>query len=75
MLFWSYAGLAFIFVCSLSIPLYLQHVSVGDMTTGQAISENYVQWHLEKEIKQIKAETRKRKGKKKRNSLSTEEEL
>ncbi|ULU13695.1 hypothetical protein L3Y34_016285 [Caenorhabditis briggsae] len=76
-LYWSYFGLGLIFLVSISIPLYLQHTATGDMPTGEAIgAENYVQWHLEQEIAQIKVKTRARKGKKKRKrgSISTKED-
>ncbi|CAL2027623.1 unnamed protein product [Caenorhabditis brenneri] len=74
-LYMSYAGMTLICLCSIIIPLYLQCTTEGETVIGAAISdETYVQWHLEKEIKEIKAKTKKKKGKKKRSSLSTDEE-
>ncbi|CDG24103.1 uncharacterized protein CELE_F49D11.14 [Caenorhabditis elegans] len=72
-LYWSYIGLAVIFVVSASIPLWLQYRAVGDVTNGDVACETPVQWHLEQEIAKIKTDARRKKGKKKRGSLSTEE--
>lgn len=66
-LYWSYAGLAVIFVTSVSILIYLQHTAVKSVKTETNVSDNYVQWHLEEEIARDRQKTRMRKGKGKKS--------
>ncbi|CAI2350051.1 unnamed protein product [Caenorhabditis sp. 36 PRJEB53466] len=72
-LYWSFTGLAAIFVAAVTIPCYMHYKAGENLELRRDSNENYVQWHLETEIALIKTKTKKKRRKNKNGTLSTEE--